>query len=115
MLRLLVTPRWLVRHVLLAGALGVCWWLGRWQLGRAFDRDSLLNWSYALEWFLFAGFSVLCWGWLLRDELRGDRSDDEPPAPAVEQPRAQPVSEEEDPELAAYNRMLADLNRKAQK
>jgi len=112
MLSLLVTPRWLVRHVLLAGALLTCWYLGRWQLGRALDRDSILNWSYAIEWFLFAGFAVLCWGWFLRDELRGSPRDEEPPV-VVEQPRAQPVSDEEDPELAAYNRMLADLHRKA--
>jgi cytochrome oxidase assembly protein ShyY1 len=109
---LLLTPRWLVRHVLLVAALLSCWYLGRWQLGRALDRDSILNWSYAVEWFLFAGFAVLVWGWFLRDELRGSPRD-EPSAPVIDQPRAQPVSDEEDPELAAYNRMLAELHRKA--
>jgi hypothetical protein len=109
---LLLKPRWLVRHLLLVAALVTCWYLGRWQLGRALDRDSILNWSYAIEWFLFAGFAVLCWGWFLRDELRGP-TEEEAPAVRVEQPTAQPVTDDEDPELAAYNRMLADLHRRA--
>ena len=111
MLRLLLSPRWLFRHVLLGAALAVCWGFGRWQLGRALERDSLLNWSYAVEWGLFAAFSLLCWGWFLRDELRGEPQDEEPPPP-VWHPVAEQVSDEEDPELAAYNRMLAQLHRK---
>ena len=112
MLRLLVSPRWLVRHVLLVGAVTVCWFFGRWQLGRALDRHSVLNWSYAVEWFLFAAFACLCWGWFLRDELRGGpRPEEEPPAvPLRQRPVAPPVTDEEDPELAAYNRMLARLH-----
>jgi hypothetical protein len=113
-LRLLVTPRWLVRHLLLAAALVVCWELGGWQLGRALERDSLLNWSYALEWFLFGAFAVLTWGWFLRDELRGPEEDDRPDArpPVVARPAPPPVTDDEDPELAAYNRMLAALHQK---
>jgi type VI protein secretion system component VasK len=112
-LRLLVSPRWLVRHALLVGALLVCWSFGRWQLGRAVDRHSVLNWSYTIEWFLFGAFAVLCWGWFLRDELRGPASDEDPaPVVPVDQPAAQPVSDEDDPELAAYNRMLAELHQK---
>jgi hypothetical protein len=115
MLRLLLSPRWLVRHVLLVGAITVCWFFGRWQLGRAVDRHSVLNWSYAIEWFLFAAFACLCWGWFLRDELRGEPPPEEEPAAPVRQRTVVPVSDDEDPELAAYNRMLADLHRKAQK
>ena len=111
--RLLVSPRWLARHVLLLAALAICWGFGRWQLGRAMDRHSVLNWSYAIEWGLFAGFAVLCWGWFLRDELRGDDRPAEPEPIAVVQRAAEPVTDEEDPELAAYNRMLAELQRKA--
>jgi type VI protein secretion system component VasK len=114
-LRLLVTPRWLVRHLLLVGALVVCWLFGRWQLHRALERHSVLNWSYTVEWFLFAAFSMLCWGWFLRDELRGEPPPERAPAVPVRQRAAVPVSEDEDPELDAYNRMLADLHRKAQK
>ncbi|MCW2543953.1 MAG: hypothetical protein JWM40_1505, partial [Frankiales bacterium] len=58
-LRLLVSPRWLVRHALLALALAVCVGFGRWQLGRAEDRHSILNWSYTVEWTLFGAFALL--------------------------------------------------------
>lgn len=89
----------------------VCAVAARWQFGRALSRHSILNWSYVLEWTLFAGFVVLCWGWFLRDELRApDRVDIDAPAAPVYQPVAQPVSDEEDPELAAYNRYLVELN-----
>ena len=110
MVRLLVSPRWLVRHVLLVAALLVCWYLGRWQLGRALSRHSVLNWSYAVEWFLFAGFAVLCWGWFLRDELRGEEPEAPAPRPTYAAPPPPPVTDDEDPELAAYNRMLGALN-----
>jgi hypothetical protein len=114
-LKVLLAPRWLVRHLLLAGAVTVCWFFGRWQYGRAVDRHSVLNWSYTIEWFLFAGFAVLCWGWFLRDELRGEpQRTDEPQLPVVQQRVAEPVTDEEDPELAAYNRMLASLHQKEQ-
>lgn len=112
-LRLLVTPRWLARHVLLVAALATCWGFGRWQLHRALERDSILNWSYTLEWALFGAFSLLSWGWFLRDELRGETEQDEEPVLQVPQQTAVPVSDDEDPELAAYNRMLAELHRKA--
>jgi hypothetical protein len=93
-------------------AVGECVGFGRWQLGRAVNRHSILNWSYAIEWTLFALFCLLTWGWFLRDEARGG------PAPKTErpvlvyQPAAPEVTDEEDPELAAYNRMLNDLNNK---
>jgi hypothetical protein len=114
LLTLLVSRRWLWRHLLLAAALGVCWFGFSWQLDRALERHSVLNWSYTVQWALFGAFSVLTWGWFLRDELRGE-TDDEPrgrvePTP---QPLPEPVTDEEDPELAAYNRMLAELHRKA--
>lgn len=112
MLRLLITPRWLLRHVLLVVGVGTCFGFGRWQLGRAVDRHSILNWSYAIEWTLFALFCVLTWGWFLRDEARGGTTRNaEPPAP-VYRPVAPQVTDEEDPELAAYNRYLAELNNK---
>ena len=111
-LRLLVSPRWLVRHVLLAVALATCWGFGRWQFHRAVERHSVLNWSYTVEWALFGAFAVLCWGWFLRDELRGEHLEPEAPAPVVRRPAPPPVTGEEAPELAAYNRMLAELHRK---
>jgi type VI protein secretion system component VasK len=112
---LLLKPRWIVRHVLLVGAVTVCWFFGRWQYHRAIARHSVLNWSYTVEWTLFAGFAVLCWGWFLRDELRGEPPPEKEPVIEVHQRVAQPVTDAEDPELAAYNRMLAELDRKAKK
>lgn len=112
-LRLLVAPRWLMRHLLLVLGLATCYGFGRWQLGRALARHSVLNWSYTVEWTLFGMFAVLCWGWFLRDELRGEPPVARPvPAVRVYQPTAQPVSDDEDPELAAYNRYLDELNRR---
>jgi hypothetical protein len=112
-LRTALTPRWLLRHVLLVVAVGTCLGFGRWQLGRAVDRHSILNWSYTVEWTLFALFCLLTWGWYLRDEARhGIAERVPPPARPAYQPAAQPVSDEEDPELAAYNRYLASLESK---
>ena len=109
---MLVSPRWLLRHLLLVGALVGCGFAIRWQLGRALSRHSVLNWSYTVEWCLFAGFAVLTWGWFLRDEVRGPTGT-VPEAPAITyQPTAPVVSDDEDPELAAYNRYLARLNSK---
>lgn len=112
MLRTLASPRWLLRHVLLVVAVTACFVAGRWQFHRAVARHSVLNWSYTIEWGLFGAFAVLCWGWFLRDELRGSPRPPEVPSPRVYLPVAQPVTDDEDPELAAYNRMLAQLNSK---
>lgn len=111
MLRVVLSPRWLWRHVLLVVAVGTCFVFGRWQLGRAVDRHSVLNWSYAIEWALFAVFAVVCWAWYLRDDLRGGVRPEAPQQP-VYLPQAQPVTDDEDPELAEYNRYLASLNKK---
>jgi hypothetical protein len=110
---LLLKPRWLLRHVLLVVAVGTCYGFGRWQYGRAVSRHSVLNWSYTIEWALFGAFAALSWAWLLRDEIRGVEPALEPAKP-VYLPVAQPVTDAEDPELAAYNRLLAQLNQKAQ-
>ena len=112
-LRVFFSPKWLLRHALLVVVVVTCLGFGRWQLGRAEDRHSVLNWSYAVEWALFAVFAVVCWGWYLRDDLRGGAPAAEPEAPRVYLPAAQPVSDEEDPELAEYNRYLASLDKRA--
>lgn len=120
MLRLLVSPRWLARHVLALLLIGGCSVAARWQFHRAVRRHSILNWSYTLEWSLFAGFVVLCWAWFLRDELRGPQDEpvavpprQEPDLPeAVDRPRSEPDNEPNDPELAAYNAYLAKLHAK---
>lgn len=108
MLRRLLTPRWLLGLLLTLIGAAVMVRLGMWQLGRGEARHSLQNYSYALEWVLFAAFAVFCFVKLLRDEDRpGDA--DEPTASVVLPPPAQ-AQPEDDEELAAYNAYLARLN-----
>jgi DNA-binding transcriptional regulator of glucitol operon len=108
-LRRLLTVRWLVALVVtLAGAAGMVR-LGMWQLGRGEQRHSIQNYSYAVEWVLFAAFAVFCFVKLLRDDGTEEEPEDTtasivipPPPPAAPEP--------EDDELAAYNAYLARLN-----
>jgi DNA-binding transcriptional regulator of glucitol operon len=80
--------------------------LGWWQLTRAMSGNSL-SWAYTFEWPLFAGYLVWVWRRLLREERES------PTGTAEEAPSAgadvAPPAEEEDEELAAYNRYLAAL------
>jgi DNA-binding transcriptional regulator of glucitol operon len=121
-------------HALVIVAVVCCLLLGRWQLGRAEVTHSLQNIAYALQWPLFAVFFAVMWLRMLRLESR--RLDEEASAeaqpgaalaaerdiaagaPGDEPPTQEPadsgrvrvtVDDEGDPELAAYNRMLAEL------
>jgi len=115
-LRLAFTPRWLLRHLLALLLIAVCCLAARWQFLRALRRHSILNWSYTLEWSLFAGFVVLCWGWFLRDEVRGPQPEVAPTqttaVPVLPPPAAAEPVQDDDPELAAYNAYLAGLRSK---
>lgn len=110
-LRRLLTPRWILGLLLTLVAAAVMVRLGMWQLDVAGNRNSLQNYSYAVEWVLFAAFTVFCFVKLLRDEGRETEEPEitsvvvPPPAPAVEEPQ--------DEELAAYNAYLAELNERA--
>ncbi|MCW2543714.1 MAG: putative metalloprotease [Frankiales bacterium] len=105
----LLQPRWLVRHLLLLVAVTGCYLGASWQLHRALARHSFLNWSYTVEWTLFGLFALLCWGWFLRDEVRPHEPEEEAPVTSY-QPVVVAVTDAEDPELAAYNRYLSELN-----
>ncbi|GIJ48710.1 hypothetical protein Val02_55960 [Virgisporangium aliadipatigenens] len=110
------TPGWLLRHalavVLIGGFLGLGWW----QVGRAAEGN-ILSYGYAVEWPVFAGFVAFVWYREVKRALaeraaaRGDSG--VPAAPAPLRPR-RPVPvpaapDDEDPQLAAYNRYLAWL------
>jgi len=88
--------------------------LGYWQLTRALGGNSL-SWAYVFEWPLFAGYLVYVRRRLLRERR------DERPEPASRGPdqtttgASVPANEEEDPELAAYNRYLAALEKSGQR
>ncbi|RJQ78679.1 hypothetical protein D5S17_12445 [Pseudonocardiaceae bacterium YIM PH 21723] len=96
-----------------------CLLLARWQWDRAQEAGgSLQNLAYAIQWPLFGGFGVFLWFRLRRLEAQKQATDQEQapePEPLPEPapvPVRRPVAQVEEPddELAAYNRMLAQLN-----
>jgi hypothetical protein len=130
-LRLVFSPRWIMWHLLTLGAMVTCGLLSAWQWGRAESATgSLLNIGYGLQWPLFAVFFGVMWFRMLRLEVRrlaGEQPDiaAPPPVPAPSEPEGpspftprpegvEPITDETDPELAAYNRMLAALARQDQ-
>lgn len=104
-----------------------CLALGYWQWTR-FESGSgtAQNLGYALQWPLFAGFAV--WSYFRFVRLESEAETDETAAPAtpakVKRPKAAAPREipagilperpkavrDEDPELAEYNKYLADLH-----
>ncbi len=109
-----MSPRWIGWHVLLLVTLVVLGRIGLWQWDKARQQDDWQNYGYAVQWWLFAGFAVFLWVKLVLDELDPQRRAAQQEEPALPQPdlrpTAQPVAaEEEDDELAAYNRHLAWL------
>lgn len=144
-LRLALSPKWWLWHVLTLGAMATCAFLAAWQWGRAGSAmGSALNVGYGLQWPLFAIFFGYMWWRFLRLEARrlaGEDVDEQVPPPAEAEPvqevhepspavpSPEPVVQEqdagdspfgvrrekasvdddEDPQLAAYNRMLAQL------
>lgn len=128
--RLVLSPRWILWHLLTLGAMATCLWLAVWQWQRAGSAmGSALNVGYGLQWPLFALFFAVMWWRFLRmeiaelDTVGSDRPTENsaPPPPPVRAPMhgpnpfgprpadARPPAIDEDSGLAAYNRMLAQL------
>jgi DNA-binding transcriptional regulator of glucitol operon len=113
------TPRWIAGHVLVLAAAVTMGFLGHWQLDVSNAKHfSLQNFGYALQWWAFAGFSLVMWGKVLRD-VAGKSKDARPPDPGpVEAPAAYrryvppTASPAADPDLDAYNAYLRALARK---
>ncbi len=129
----LLRPRWLATHVLLMASVVAMVLLGRWQwnVGRTggSGEGSLLNYGYALQWWVFCGFAAFLWARVVRDE-RGRRliADGRAPAssgPAARRERADALKpapyrgyampqmaqvHETDPDLVAYNAYLTHLD-----
>jgi DNA-binding transcriptional regulator of glucitol operon len=121
--RILLSPAWWGRHVLMVVLVAAFIFLGRWQWHRAMaPTGSLQNLLYAIEWWVFAALVVAGWAHLIRDELTGAEPSQEvamtpeSELPAFARQRAQPVVEASaddaaaDAELAAYNAYLAWLH-----
>jgi DNA-binding transcriptional regulator of glucitol operon len=110
------TPGWLGLHALAITLFAAFLAFGWWQFDRA-QAGNDRSWAYVFEWPIFAIFVIVMWIKMMRDEL-----DDDPDAPGrapkvIEEPAEAAVTraiirrqEEEDPQLAAYNRYLARLN-----
>jgi len=89
-----------------------CLALGWWQLHRALSGNAL-SWAYTVEWPFFACYGVYMWWKILHEQpashtepSAGDVSDDA----STGLLQAGESEEEEDEELVAYNRYLAELN-----
>jgi len=110
-LRRFVTPGWLGRHALLVLAVAVLLAIGWWQLDKGRGPGGWQNYGYALQWLLFAAFAVFLWCKAVLDELDPSRADAREPTPhlPVLQRQAPAPTDDEDDELAAYNRHLAEL------
>ena len=120
MLTRFLTPRWLGLHALLLASLAILGAIGLWQLDKARGAGDWQNYGYAVQWWLFGAFAVFLWVKLVLDELdpvrvqtRRDRAGQEPPRSV--QPQAPAPADDEDDELAAYNRHLAELAQRARR
>lgn len=112
-----MTPRWLGWHALLLVSLVLLGRIGWWQFATARAEDDWQNYGYALQWWLFGGFAVFLWVKLILDELDPSRVAERQPddLPPVLQRQAPAPADDEDDELAAYNRRLAWLNENARR
>ncbi|SDX91209.1 DNA-binding transcriptional regulator of glucitol operon [Micromonospora pattaloongensis] len=115
----LLTPAWIVRHVVAVVLVVAFLLLGWWQISRAAGGNTL-SWAYAVEWPVFAGFVVFVWLRELRHTLAGEPSPAAEPDPPTEAGYRRPVRSNRvpapvpdnggDAELTEYNRYLAWLN-----
>ena len=109
-----MSPAWFSRRAVLLHLTALvvvpgCLALGWWQLHRA-SSGNTLSWAYTVEWPFFAAYGVYMWWRLVHEQ---------PTVPTPKAPNGanrplpggtDPGDEEEDAELAAYNRYLARLN-----
>jgi DNA-binding transcriptional regulator of glucitol operon len=109
--RRLLTRNWVLLHLVVAALFVSTFLLGNWQLSKAEAGGGAVNWSYALQWPLYGLMGLWFYVRMCRDELNRD-PDDEPGTAVVlyQRPRIDTTG---DPELAAYNAYLAELNAKA--
>jgi DNA-binding transcriptional regulator of glucitol operon len=110
-----VGPAWFSRRAVLLHLTALvvvpgCLALGWWQLHRALSGNAL-SWAYAVEWPFFAGYGIYMWWRVVHEQptkLALMASDTATGGPSTDEPHR--YDEDEDEELAAYNRYLAQLN-----
>ncbi len=74
--RKLLTPRWVVLHLVVWAAAIAMVFLGRWQLNVSNEKHfDLQNFGYAFQWWIFSAATILFWLRTMRDSVRG-RPDD---------------------------------------
>jgi DNA-binding transcriptional regulator of glucitol operon len=138
MMRRLLTPRWMAFTALMFTAAVVSVWLAWWQLERyEGSGGSFQNLGYTLQWPVFGAFAVYLWWRLLRDAAKSkppanantesDVAEENPAVPSVPEQTPAAVQtdqgeakskntvEDADPELAAYNRYLAELTERSKR
>ena len=108
----LLTPKWVLLHLLVAVLFVATFFLGYWQLTKAEAGGGPVNWSYALQWPLYGFMGLWFYLRMVRIELHREPDDDQPSNSVVlyQRPRIDTTG---DPELAAYNAYLAELNERA--
>jgi hypothetical protein len=99
----------LTAAVVVPACLALCWW----QVTRALSGNSL-SWAYVFEWPIFAGYAVFMWWKLIHEPRPGAETGPTDEGTHGDGPSgtdSRPEDEdEEDEDLACYNRYLAALN-----
>jgi DNA-binding transcriptional regulator of glucitol operon len=115
--RVLLSPWWLLGHVLALAAAVVCVRLGWWQWHRAQQTHSIQNLGYAVQWPAFGAFILLFWLRVIRDHLRPPQQAKPRSRPVVPTAAPPPLSADdpEDAKLIAYNDYLRRLHEQDQK
>jgi len=126
MQRMWTSKRAVSLHVALVVFVPGCVALTWWQAARALGGNTL-SWVYTFEWPIFAAYATFMWWKLLHEEPASDPTPGRVPSerPGTAEPGPPPTPEdrvaggpgpdanqndEQDEELAAYNRYLAELN-----
>ena len=125
-LKVLLTLRWLGYTALAALAIALFVFLGRWQWHSAMSANGTLqNLFYAFNWWIFAALVVYGYGKSLHEDVTDAIVDEQEPEVRAERTVALPALYrkprpadldaplEDDPELAAYNAYLAQLNERS--
>jgi len=108
----------LTAAVVVPGCAVLCWW----QVTRALSGNTL-SWAYVFEWPIFAGYAVFMWWKLIHEPPAGATDPGAVPHQGTDGAGSPPADDEsavvgapdttgdeEDEELASYNRYLEALN-----